>query len=44
MPVENLLCPEMYKLTTENNFVWFRKFDDETDYSKTFDDGYKFMG
>ena len=34
----------MYKLTTENNFVWFKKFDDETDYTKTFDDGYTFMG
>lgn len=42
MPIENILCPEMYMLSSENKFVFFRTWEDEKNYDKTFDDGFFF--
>lgn len=44
MPIENVLCPEMYKLTKDHGFKWFKTFDDEKSYTKTYDDGFTFIG
>lgn len=44
MPIENILCPEMYMLSSENKFVFFRTWEDEKNYDKTFDDGFFFNG
>ena len=44
MPIENALCPEMYKLATENKFVFYKTWEDDKDYSKTFEDGFSMTG
>ena len=34
----------MWTLTSENKFVFFKTWEDEKDYSKTYDDGFTFDG
>lgn len=41
MPIERTLCPEMAKFWEETKFVFFKTWEDEKDYSKSFDNGFE---